>query len=82
LVEHLIEVLSNSQWQAKIARSERALRRQATEASGKKLPPEVPCQCGCKTPVPAGRSFVNRDHQKLWMSLGGASNLAHRRHDK
>lgn len=33
------------------------------------------CKCGCGTPVPRRKTFVDKFHQLEWMKAGGASEM-------
>jgi hypothetical protein len=33
------------------------------------------CKCGCGTPVPRRRVFLDKEHQLAWMDAGGAAQL-------
>jgi hypothetical protein len=65
-------------------RAFRTVQERRRREEGQRVPVRVvaqpkTCQCGCGEPVRHQRVFVDREHQRRWMTEGGAAEVVRRR---
>jgi hypothetical protein len=74
-----VQVLSNSQWQAKIkklarlAAMQRKPQKPDQDQHNSDQHQDQLCACGCGETVRPGRTFVSQAHQVRWLKAGGAT---------